>query len=162
MEEALKRPSARNDPLTLFSRADPAELRLVGDVVKVRGRMWVEASSRYPGQVDVKTDYSFVYPFVQAKPGAEQVERTVVRREATFAIADPRLWRATPGMLRLVEFRSDYANYDCGRKDGFLHPVFGPDTPGGPTPSGTPMDPYDRGRAIADVGPDGCWSISRS
>ncbi|MCX4527530.1 MULTISPECIES: hypothetical protein [unclassified Streptomyces] len=77
LEEVLRAPSEAHDPLDLFSRADPAEVKLVGDAVKVRGRMRVEASAECPGQVHVRTDYSFVYPFVQAKPGAEQVERTV-------------------------------------------------------------------------------------
>lgn len=46
VEEGLSHPSEKKDPLTLFSRVDPAQLKLVGDVVKVRGRMWAEAGEQ--------------------------------------------------------------------------------------------------------------------
>ncbi|MDX6758109.1 MULTISPECIES: hypothetical protein [Streptomyces] len=162
LEQSLKAPSAEKDPLNLFSRANPAELKPVGDVVKVRGRMWL-AEGEHPGQAQVLTDYTFVYPFVKAKPGADQVERTIVRRTATFAIADPRKWQATPGKLRLVTYNVDIGNSACDRYDGFLHPAFDDDPVTGPTPSGTPVDPYDRSKELAAPGSDaGCGTVSRS
>ncbi|MEU3282847.1 hypothetical protein [Streptomyces antibioticus] len=36
---SLRFPGMDNDPLWLFSRFDPAEAELVGDVVRTRGRM---------------------------------------------------------------------------------------------------------------------------
>lgn len=42
----LREPSRENDPVGLFSRFDPDEVRLAGDVVKVRGRMSLAGGSR--------------------------------------------------------------------------------------------------------------------
>ncbi|MFE8012940.1 hypothetical protein ACFU3O_09410 [Streptomyces antibioticus] len=36
---SLRSPDMDNDPLWLFSRFDPAEAEVVGDVVRTRGRM---------------------------------------------------------------------------------------------------------------------------
>ncbi|MCX5296478.1 hypothetical protein OG898_08220 [Streptomyces sp. NBC_00193] len=161
LEQSLAAPPAENDPLELLTRAKPAELKPVGDVVKVRGRMWVEPGQG-PGRARVLVDYTFVYPFVKAMPGADQVKRTIVRRAITFSVADPRKWQATEGKLWLDKVDVELANSACDVHDGFLHPVFDEDAPTGPTPSGTPMDPYDR-----SVGPEagpqtGCGAISRS
>lgn len=161
MAAAFARPDSEQDPVHLFSRYDPAELKLVGDVVKVRGRMWVEPGEG-PGQAHVMVDYSFVYPFTKAKDGSDQVERTVVRREATFSIADPRKWTATPGRIWLVTYRSDIANDSCDRSDGYLHPVFAEDPVTGTTPSGIPVDPYDRSKTIDESSREGCTAVSRS
>lgn len=161
IEEGLSRPSEEKDPLVLFSRVDPAQIKLVGDVVKVRGRMWVEAGSK-AGQVAVKADYTFVYPFVKAKSGSQQVERTVVRREITFSIADPRKWDSTAGTLWVESVHQNIGNSACDSHDGFLHPGFDDDAPTGPTPSGTPVDPYDRTGTLADETEKGCRMVSRS
>ncbi|MEV6730210.1 MULTISPECIES: hypothetical protein [unclassified Streptomyces] len=161
LEGSLTAPTKENDPLHLFSRVKPAELKPAGDVVKVRGRMWVEPGKE-AGQTNVLADYTFVYPFVKAKPGAEQVERTVVRREITFSIADPRKWQATAGKIWLEKFNVDLANSACNVYDGFLHPVFDEDTPTGPAPSGTPVDPYDRSNSMETGGQEGCGTVSRT
>ncbi|MFE2140459.1 hypothetical protein ACFXA3_01620 [Streptomyces sp. NPDC059456] len=161
VEQSLTAPTKENDPLHLFTRVRPAELKPVGDVVKVRGRMWVEPGKE-AGRANVLVDYTFVHPFVKAKPGAEQVERTIVRREITFLIADPRTWRATAGRLWLEKTDVNLGNSACDVHDGFLHPVFDEDASTGPTPSGTPVDPYDRSRTIDAQGREGCGSLTRS
>ncbi|MFF3861934.1 hypothetical protein [Streptomyces sp. NPDC002209] len=161
VEGSLTAPTKENDPLHLFSRVKPAELKPAGDVVKVRGRMWVEPGKE-AGQANVLADYTFVYPFVKAKPGAEQVERTVVRREITFSIADPRKWQATAGRIWLEKYDVDLANSACDVYDGYLHPLFDEDTPTGPRPSGTPVDPYDRSKSVEAGGQEGCGTVSRT
>ncbi|MFE3582783.1 hypothetical protein [Streptomyces vinaceus] len=161
VEGTLTAPSKENDPLHLFTRVRPAELKPVGEVVKVRGRMWVEPGKE-AGQANVLADYTFVYPFVKAKPGAEEVERSIVRREITFSIADPRKWQATAGKLWLEKYNVDLANSACDVYDGFLHPTFSDDARSGPAPSGTPVDPYDRSRTLDSGGPEGCGSLSRT
>ncbi|MGW7172122.1 hypothetical protein [Streptomyces xanthophaeus] len=158
LEGALEHPSAKNDPLDLFSRYDPGELTLVGKVVKVRGRTWVEPG----GQVNVKTDYTFVYPFVKAKAGADQVERTAVRREITFSMADPRTWQATADKLWIEANHRNIGNSACDTDDGFLHPQFDDDAPTGPAPSGTPVDPYDRSDTLESERRADCGVVSRS
>lgn len=161
LEQSLAAPSAENDPLKLVTRANPAELKPVGDVVKVRGRMWVEPGQG-AGRANVLVDYTFVYPFVKARPGADEVRRTIVRRMITFSVADPRKWRATEGKLWLDAVDVNLGNSACDVHDGFLHPVFGEDAPTGPTPSGTPVDPYDRSKGLEAERQKGCGALTRS
>ncbi|MFI5666730.1 hypothetical protein [Streptomyces sp. NPDC051704] len=161
VEGSLTAPTKENDPLHLFTRVRPTELKPAGEVVKVRGRMWVEPGKE-GGQANVLADYTFVYPFVKAKAGAEEVERTIVRREITFSIADPRKWQATVGKIWLEKYNVDLANSACDVYDGYLHPVFSDDPRTGPAPSGTPVDPYDRSKTIDSGVPEGCGSLSRS
>ncbi|MFD8412962.1 hypothetical protein ACFV2Q_14550 [Streptomyces sp. NPDC059650] len=161
LERSLTAPTKENDPLAFFTRADPAVVKPAGEVVKVRGRMWTEPG-KDPGQSRVRVDYTFVHPFVKAKPGADQVERTIVRRQMTFSVADPRKWEATPGKLWIETTDRDVANSACGVHDGFVHPVFDEDEPTGPTPSGTPVDPYDRSTGLDTGRQEGCGTLSRS
>ncbi|MEU9379294.1 hypothetical protein AB0D94_36840 [Streptomyces sp. NPDC048255] len=161
LEKSLAQPGGEHDPVRLITRFDPAEVRPVGDVVKVRGRMWVEPGKE-PGQAHVLVDYSFVYPLVKAREGADQVERTIVRREITFWIGDPRRWEATPGTIRLFQHSDDITNGACGVHDGYLHPVFDEDPLTGPTPSGPPVDPYDRSKGIGTDQQEGCGTASRT
>ncbi|WP_030864436.1 hypothetical protein [Streptomyces sp. NRRL F-2747] len=161
VEGSLTAPTKENDPLHLFTRVKPTELKPAGDVVKVRGRMWVEPGKE-AGQANVLADYTFVHPFVKAKAGAEEVERTIVRREITFSVADPRKWQATAGKIWLEKYNVDLANSACDVHDGYLHPVFSDDARTGPAPSGTPVDPYDRSKTIDSGAPEGCGSLSRT
>ncbi|MFI8262827.1 hypothetical protein [Streptomyces sp. NPDC085665] len=161
VEGSLTAPTKENDPLHLFTRVKPTELKPAGDVVKVRGRMWVEPGKE-GGQANVLADYTFVHPFVKAKAGAEEVERTIVRREITFSVADPRKWQATAGKIWLEKYNVDLANSACDVHDGYLHPVFSDDARTGPAPSGTPVDPYDRSKTIDSGAPEGCGSLSRT
>ncbi|UQX02521.1 hypothetical protein [Streptomyces sp. RerS4] len=160
--QSLERPSREHDPLRLFSRYDPAELKPVGDVVKVRGRMWVEPGEQ-SGQAAIKVDYSFVYPFVKVNGNPEDVARTIVRREATFHVAHGRGWQVTAGRLWPFAYSEDIANSSCDRFDGYLHPSFFSDpVDSGPTPSGTPVDPYDRSKSIESREQEGCGTVSRT
>ncbi|WP_329380672.1 hypothetical protein OG625_15490 [Streptomyces sp. NBC_01351] len=161
LEKSLAQPGKEQDPLNLFTRYNPAEAKLVGEVVKVRGRMWVEAGKE-AGRADIRVDYSFVYPLVKAAQGADQVERTIVRRELTFTVADPRKWQVTAGRIRLGDIRVDLANSACDVHDGYIHPSFDADPVVGSTPSGTPEDPYDRSKGIGETSQEGCGTVSRS
>ncbi|MEU9301562.1 hypothetical protein [Streptomyces sp. NPDC048269] len=159
LEQALARPAKDSDPLQFFTRADPARVRLAGDVVKVRGRMTVEPGEQ-DGQVNVLVDYTFVYPLIQARAGADEVSRTIVRRQMEFTFADPRKWRIKAGAMQIGPYRYDIVNSECFVYDGYLHPIFS-DSPTGVTPSGTPQDPYDRSKDIEQGGQEGCGVASR-
>ncbi|THA84682.1 hypothetical protein [Streptomyces sp. A0592] len=161
LEGALARPGRDADPLQVFTRADPAQVRLAGDVVKVRGRMTVEPGAS-PGQIDVMTDYTFVYPLVQAKSGAEEVSRTIVRRQMEFTFADPRKWRVEAGMMQVGPYQYDIANSECFVHDGYLHPMFQDAPTDGPEPTGPPRDPYDRSQALEQPEKEGCGTVSRT
>ncbi|MFB6578287.1 hypothetical protein ACFCYC_12795 [Streptomyces sp. NPDC056402] len=161
LEGALARPGRDADPLQVFTRTDPAQVRLAGDVVKVRGRMTVEPGAS-PGQIDVMTDYTFVYPLVQAKSGAEEVSRTIVRRQMEFTFADPRKWRVEAGMMQIGPYLYDIANSECFVHDGYLHPMFRDAPTDGPEPTGTPKDPYDRSQALEQPEKEGCGTVSRT
>lgn len=154
LEQSLAEPGGERDPLVMFSRFDPDEVRLVGDVVKTRGRMTFEAGPA--GSVEVKADYTFVYPLVRV--GGDEVARTIVRRELTVALHDPEKFVATAGKLSVIRAQQNVGNTDCALDDGFLHPSFPSDGPG-TSPTGPDVDPYDR----REWQPDGeCGTVTRT
>ncbi|WP_311137350.1 hypothetical protein [Streptomyces sp. I6] len=161
MEKGLRDPREDQDPLWLLSRFDPAEVRVAGDTVKTRGRLTFAKGDR-DGSVEVKADYTFVYPLVKAEPGADEVARTIVRRELTVALYDPAGTVTTPGRLVVIAWKSTTGNTDCARDgDGFLHPQFRTDLAPGPEGSGPAVDPYDRSKDL-DALPQECGTVTRT
>ncbi|MEU5138604.1 hypothetical protein [Streptomyces sp. NPDC021139] len=157
LRRSLSSPDEDHDPLRLFTRFDPAETRLAGDVVKVRGRMTLAAGE--PGVVKVNADYTFVYPLVRAHDADGPVARTVIRRVLTLTLNDPARWNVTEGKLLVEKYFSEYGNTDCDVYDGFLHPGFPDDDgPGGARPTG----PYDRSRPLTGSGSGGCGQVTRT
>ncbi len=160
LRKSLRKPSEKHDPLGLISRFDPEQVRLAGDVVKVRGHLSFEGGE--PGQVVVHADYTFVYPLVRPGDEAETVARTIVRRELTLNVADPARWIATEGRLAVERYQSRTYNDECGVHDGYLHPVFPGNSPTGAPPSGNPADPYDRTDPMSKLAEEGCWETTRT
>ncbi|MFC8200973.1 hypothetical protein ACFUTV_37095 [Streptomyces sp. NPDC057298] len=157
----LREPAKDNDPLWLFSRFDPDEVRLVGDVVKTRGRTTFKAAR--DGSVAIHADYTFVYALAPADPDSTEVTRTIVRRVLDLELADPAKYRATPGRLMVIRHDQDLSNSACDIYDGFLHPQFdSASTPTGAPPSGPTTDPYDRSRDIGGSDSETCGTVSRT
>ncbi|MFI5857822.1 hypothetical protein [Streptomyces parvulus] len=158
LRRSLRDPDEEHDPLLLFTRFDPAEVRLAGDVVKVRGRM--RATAGEPGVVKVGADYTFVYPLVRAGDPDGPVARVIVRRELTLTLNDPAAWDVTEGRLLLEKYYAEHNNTDCGVDDGYLHPGFADDAPDGERPTGAAVDPYD---TTVPLTPDGsCGRVTRT
>ncbi|AVH56996.1 MULTISPECIES: hypothetical protein [Streptomyces] len=155
----LRKPGKDSDPLALFSRFDPDEARLVGDVVKTRGRMTFKAGEH--ASVAIHVDYTFVYPLTPAD-GRTEVTRTIVRRVLDVEVADRTKYQATPGKLAIVRYDQDLSNSACDVYDGFLHPQFPSSAPSGAAPSGPTVDPYDRSRDIRNSAADSCGTVSRT
>ncbi|MEU4931379.1 hypothetical protein AB0G54_33550 [Streptomyces yokosukanensis] len=161
---AFRTPSRENDPLLLFSRFDRTKVRLVGDVVKTRGRITYREGER--GAVEVSADVTFVYPVVRAAKGSDDVERTIVRRETVMSWDDPAKVVTESGTFSLLSYKSDTTNGGCGTYTGYLTPEF--DTgQGSPSPDDGPtIDPYDRSTSIAPgrhgEGDTACGTATRS
>ncbi|MFF5702506.1 hypothetical protein ACFY7H_08370 [Streptomyces sp. NPDC012794] len=130
-------------------------------MVKTRGRMSFDSGR--VGEVKVHADYTFVYPVVRARPGSDEVARTVVRHALTVALSDPRKVVATPGGLQVLEWFEGAGNDDCSRDGtGFLHPRFdGELAAAGAGPSGPVVDPYGRSAPMGGL-PGECTTASRS
>ncbi|MEU7187659.1 hypothetical protein AB0B79_11370 [Streptomyces sp. NPDC039022] len=158
LEAWLAKPGREHDPLQLFTRFDPREVRPAGDVVKTRGRMTFKEGQ--DGALLIHSDYTFVYPVVRAAQGASEVTRTVVRRVVDFEVNDPERFRATPGKLALTRYNSDFGNTACEVYDGFLHPRFA-DGRSGPMTSGPEVDPYDRSKELNEDEAGHCGTVSR-
>ncbi|GAB2949519.1 hypothetical protein GCM10023080_005140 [Streptomyces pseudoechinosporeus] len=154
----LRKPDKENDPLLLFSRFDKDEVRLVGDVVKTRGRLTFEPGEN--GSVVVHADYTFVYAVAPADPDSTEVDRVIVRRILETELADPARVQVTPGKLLVVRSEQDLANSACGVYDGYIHPQFDSGLTQGPAPTGPTVDPYDRSRDIRNS--DTCGTVSRT
>ncbi|MBW1597821.1 hypothetical protein [Streptomyces sp. JJ38] len=161
VEAALEDPTPDNNATAWFSRFDPSEARLIGDTVKVRGRM--ELSARGEGRAAIRADYTFVYPVESVRrPG--EVTRTVVRRVLEVEVVDPQRWLATPGRLWVTEYIRDVGNTACGVHDGLLHPEFPSDLMDNPQPTGPTADPYDRSKTLDElqsVQNGECGAVSR-
>ncbi|MCX4589833.1 hypothetical protein OG819_08680 [Streptomyces sp. NBC_01549] len=168
----LRAPGKKHDPLLLFSRFDPAEVRPAGDVVKVRGRTTFKAGAH--ASVAIHMDYTFVYPLIQADQASKasgatetsgastEVARTIVRRVLDLELLDPRKYQATPGKLSITRYDQDLGNTSCDVYDGFLHPQFVSAAPTGAPPTGPTTDPYDRSRDIRHSGTETCGTVSRT
>ncbi|MER7401924.1 hypothetical protein ABT373_05400 [Streptomyces sp. NPDC000070] len=159
LDTALRSPSREHDPVTLFSRFDPDEVRPVGDVIKTRGHMTFKKGSH--GGVAVRADYTFVYPVVRAD-GPVEVTRTIVRRVLDVELADPAQYQVTEGRLLLLEDDQEIGNSSCDVHDGYLHPEFSSSEPTGAPPSGPATDPYDRSRDIDRDDSDACGTVTRT
>ncbi|RZU13129.1 hypothetical protein [Streptomyces sp. BK239] len=160
LNTALSRPGKEYDPLSMFSRFDPRELRLAGDVVKTRGRMTFAAGK--DASMAVHADYTFVYPLTRAEKGATEVSRAIVRRVLDVQLPDPAKYLTTPGKISVRNYRLDIGNSACDVHDGFLHPNFSTNGPTGPPPTGPTVDPYDRSKDIAAGREGGCGVVSRT
>ncbi|MFF3977607.1 hypothetical protein [Streptomyces sp. NPDC001828] len=156
----LAKPDKDHDPLTLFSRFDPKKVKLVGDVVKTRGRMTFDKGS--DGGVVVHADYTFVYPVVKAAPGSTEVARTIVRRILDIEVTDPSVAQSTPGKLWISRHDVDSGNSRCDLDNGYLNPEFADETPSGPSPSGPAVDPYDRSRSLDTDRSGACGTVTRT
>lgn len=156
---SLEKPTEENDPVWLFTRFDRDEVRLAGEVVKVRGRM--EVTEGEQGVPRIHADYTFVYPLVRAGGGRE-VARTVVRRVLDVDVLHGPGWEHTEGTLWLYEYNADIANDACDEHDGFIHPQFLTGPHAGPAPTGPESDPYDRSRPIENSAEGECGVASRT
>ncbi|MFF3848919.1 hypothetical protein [Streptomyces sp. NPDC002328] len=158
LDAGLRSPGEKNDPVTLFTRFDPDEIRVVGDVVKTRGHMTVK-KGKHAG-VAVHADYTFVYPVARAD-GSLEVTRTIVRRVLDVELADPTQYQVTAGRLLLLQYDQEIANSTCEVYDGFLHPEFATGEPTGPAQTGPTVDPYDRSKGIRENASASCGTVSR-
>ncbi|MEV7385794.1 hypothetical protein [Streptomyces sp. NPDC091215] len=159
LDSSLRSPSKTRDPLFLFSRFDPKDVKLAGKVIKTRGRITF-AKGKFEG-VAVHADYTFVYPVVRAD-GSTEVARTIVRRVIDVELPDATRYQVTPGRLTLLRYDEDAGNSACDIDDGYLHPQFPSQAPtGSAAPTGPSIDPYDRSRQLGK-GPQGCGTVSRT
>ncbi|MFI1104628.1 hypothetical protein [Streptomyces melanogenes] len=159
LSAAFRTPSKENDPLLLFSRFDKTRTRLVGDVVKTRGRMTFQQGER--GALQVSTDITYVYPVVRAAAGSDDVERTIVRREIVVSWDNPAKVITEPGTFSLVSYKLHMTNGGCDAPNGYLNPVFGSgqDTATGDGPA---IDPYDRSTPLEQRTDKGCGRATRT
>ncbi|WP_428951521.1 hypothetical protein [Streptomyces sp. cg35] len=160
LDTSLTAPSAEDNPLVLFSRFDRTEVRLVGDVVRTRGRMTYREGEN--GALEVTTDVTYVYPVVRAERGSSQVVRTIVRREVVVNWDDPAKVRTKAGTFSVVRNSVDTTNAGCDTYTGYLTPEFGT----GQAADGPTVDPYDRSAPMeARAGASGdqtCGTATRS
>ncbi|MFF8596700.1 hypothetical protein ACF061_35840 [Streptomyces sp. NPDC015220] len=161
LQAAFRTPSEKNDPLLLFSRFQPSRTRLVGDVVKTRGRLTYQEGKR--GALQVTADVTFVYPVTRAgKGGDDEIVRTIVRRELVLSWDDPDKVITEPGTFSIVSYKYDVTNGGCGARTGYFTPPFGTDRPADET--GKEIDPYDRSTPVGRGESSGeqCWRATRS
>ncbi|MGW1051066.1 hypothetical protein ACWDBD_06075 [Streptomyces sp. NPDC001118] len=139
---AFRTPSRENDPLLLFSRFAEAKVRLVGNVVKTRGRITYREGAR--GALEVTADVTYVYPVVRAATGSDEVARTIVRREIVMSWDNPAKVDIEPGTFSLVSYKADTTNGGCNTFTGYFTPAFRAERAATGSKDGPEVDPYDR------------------
>ncbi|MFB0617852.1 hypothetical protein [Streptomyces sp. AGS-58] len=159
-------PAPETDPLLLFSRFRPQRARLVGDVVKTRGRLAYREGKR--GAVEATADVTCVYPVTPVGDGGRdaEVRRTIVRREVVMSGDDPAEVVAEPGTMPLVSYALDMTDGGCSARTGCFLPPFGA-ADENPADEAHQIDPYDRSEPInGSNGPtakvNGCATATRS
>ncbi|MFM9692668.1 hypothetical protein [Streptomyces europaeiscabiei] len=161
---AFRAPSREDDPLLLFSRFRTTKVRLVGDVVKTRGRITYREGER--GAVEVTTDVTYVYPAVRAAAGSDEVARTIVRREVVMSWDDPAKIVIEPGTFSLVSYKVDSTNGGCDAYTGYFTPTFGAGRATSSPADGPEVDPYDRSMSMEarmrEAGDARCGTATRS
>lgn len=161
VRDALAHPTGTDNVTLWTTRFDPREATLLaGQPVKVHGTMSFAPAD---DGLRVHTDYLFVYALraVRTRSGENAWTRVVVRRTLDVDLVDTSRFVATPGTIRLREHSLDFSNATCGPYDGFIHPFFGTGASGGPTPSGSPVDPYDQSKPLDGARQDSCGMVSR-
>ncbi|MFE7773493.1 hypothetical protein ACFU5O_06280 [Streptomyces sp. NPDC057445] len=143
---AFRAPSRENDPLLLFSRFAKTKVRLVGSVVKTRGRITYREGKR--GALEVTTDVTYVYPVVRAAAGSDEVARTIVRREVVMSWDHPAKVVVAPGTFSVVSYKVDMTNGGCDTFTGYLTPEFAAERATKGSGGGPEVDPYDRSTSI--------------
>ncbi|MEU0687400.1 hypothetical protein [Streptomyces uncialis] len=162
---AFRAPSGEDDPLLLFSRFDTTRTRLVGDVVRTRGRVTYREGE--DGALQVTSDVTYVYPVTRAAADSDEVARTIVRREIVLSWDDPAKVITERGTFSLISYKVDMTNGGCDDDTGgFLIPAFGAGQGSGGPSGGPELDPYDRSTSMTDLmreSADGeCATASRS
>ena len=161
LKAAFRTPGRKNDPLRLFSRFEKSKVRLVGDVVKTRGRVTLRQGKG--DAVEVATDVTYVYPAVRAEEGSDEVARTIVRREVVMSWDNPAKVITEQGTFSLASYKEHATNGGCDIDTGYFTPQFRADRTTGPD-SNPRVDPYDRSTSIdarMDAG-EGCGTATRS
>ncbi|MFB9637732.1 hypothetical protein [Streptomyces spiralis] len=162
-----KAPTPETDPLLLFSRFRPEQARLVGDVVKTRGRLTYREGKR--GAVEVTADVTFVYPVTPAagdSGGNAEVVRTIVRRKVVMSWDDPAKVITRANTMSLVSYALDMTNGGCSGPTGYFVPPFGT-ADDQSTDAAHRIDPYDRSKPIdtsngTTSAGNGCATATRS
>ncbi|NGO81637.1 hypothetical protein G6045_39185 [Streptomyces sp. YC504] len=162
VDRALRKPTEQDDPTYLISRFHPFKTKLVGEVVKTRGRLTYKKGSR--GDLVVTADVTLVYPVTTVAEGDEEVLRVIVRRELTLSWDDPAKWQTAPGTFSVLDYRSEFTNTGCDTAPtGYIEPWFAAtaEASGGPSAGAPTVDPYDRSAPMRE--PDaGCQAVSRT
>ncbi|MDN3263877.1 hypothetical protein QWJ26_29525 [Streptomyces sp. CSDS2] len=161
LKTAFRTPGEKSDPLLLFSRFRPSQARLVGSVVKTRGRLTYQEGER--GALQVTADVTFVYPVTRADAGGDdEIVRTIIRRELVMSWDDPDKVITEPGTFSIVSYKYTMTNGGCGAPTGYFTPPFGADRRA--DEADREIDPYDRSGPVGRGGSAGdeCARATRS
>ncbi|MDF5755918.1 hypothetical protein [Spongiactinospora sp. TRM90649] len=123
------------------------EAELVGDVIKVEGKMSAAPRKDEDGLPELRVTYAYRFVYAVRKPGTDQIVRVMAYDKGMVDF-----WRDTPGgPLRHWIMGSDqswYAGVKC-TDDRFLHPAYANEGGG----SGLVQDAYnDDSEAAGDCG----------
>jgi hypothetical protein len=135
LDQALRAPGKKRNPLNWLTRFKPTETALVGTVIKVHGT--TKYSPHGADELDIRMDYLVVYAV--RRPRGHEVTRVVVRH--IYILQTYRQSNVTPDTFWAGGGYQDAAGAGCDTRDGFLHPSYPSDLTDDGT--GPLVDPYD-------------------
>jgi hypothetical protein len=141
----LKHPTAARNPAYVVTRFDPRGTRLHGSVIKLKGTAKLSVRSR--DELVVTLDYSVVYAVRKNGSVPPEVTRVLLREQAELSTVHRRDKARTK--VWVTNSAAYFAGVECEAADGFVHPTYESDLlRDGPSPTGSPVDPYDTSRPI--------------
>ncbi|WP_146607500.1 hypothetical protein [Spongiactinospora gelatinilytica] len=122
------------------------QAELVGDVIKVQGKMSAKPRKGDDGGPELRVTYEYRFVYAVRKPGTGLIARVMAYDKGAYDF-----WRDAPGgSLRHWWMGSDdrwQAGVECEPDDGFIWPTYPGAAPTGVQPSGPVQDAYAYGKS---------------
>ncbi|RBQ20425.1 hypothetical protein DP939_11630 [Spongiactinospora rosea] len=122
------------------------QAELVGDVIKVQGKMSAKPRKGDDGGAELRVTYEYRFVYAVRKPGTGMITRVMAYDKGAYDF-----WRDAPGgPLQHWWMGSDerwQAGVECEPDDGFIRPTYPDAAPTGVQPSGPVQDAYGEGES---------------
>jgi hypothetical protein len=119
--EQLRKPTQARSVVHQVTRFDPAETRLHGSEIKLKGTATVVPSPS-GDEFGVVLEYAVVYAVRRVGATPPEIDRVMIRQQAELSTYRSRA--ATPGTVWIAAQSDEAVGVHCDVADGFLHPVY--------------------------------------
>ncbi|TMR08801.1 hypothetical protein ETD86_46205 [Nonomuraea turkmeniaca] len=122
---------------TLVNSFAPNTAELATDVIKVKGTAGLD-TFRMGLRHGVEVELNYLIVYAVRRPG----QPSTTMRFVSHLTGGVQIYRTSGKLSLYVEWGASQTPARCDIDDGFIHPVYESDSPGGVQPTGPLMDPY--------------------